>query len=188
VTGEGTTASTSVSFPKGLAVITMNHTGKERFRVRLQSRDGSFDRLMGQGTGTWKGSRGVMVQTAGEYVFSVVADGQWQIDVLWPTPETAPVAEVPFQHSGTGDQAVYFVVVQTGPHRLTMTHDGIGEFTARVLTSEGRRYLGNLRGQGSATETLDMTIREKAFEFLMINIGANGNWTIELEPATAMAP
>jgi hypothetical protein len=187
VTGDGTTASTPVAFPKGLAVITMNHTGKERFRVRLQSRDGSFDRLMGQGTGTWKGSRGVMVQSAGDYVLSVVADGQWQIDVIWPTPETAPVAEVPFRHSGTGDQAVYFVLVQTGPHRLTMTHDGTGEFSTRVLTSEGRRYLGILSGADSATATLDMTIREKAFEFLMLNVGANGNWTIELQPVTAWA-
>jgi hypothetical protein len=88
-----------------------------------------------------------MVRDAGEYLFSVQADSGWQIDVMWPTPETAPVTEAPFSQSGTGDQAIYFVLVKTGQHTLSITHDGVGSFSAYVMTSEGRRYIEGQRGR-----------------------------------------
>jgi hypothetical protein len=179
--GDGTTTSAAVPFPKGIAVVTMNHTGNGRFRVQMEGQNSSFDKELAEGTGGYKGSTGVMVNQAGEYVFSVKADGHWQIDVLWPTPTTAPVFELPYQYSGTGDQAVYFVLVQTGPHTLTMTYDGAKSFSVQSMTSEGRNYIERFRGSGPSTASMEFTIRDKAFEFLMFNVRADANWTLDIK-------
>jgi|GEM_PF-4511763 len=181
LTGSGSTTTADIAFPVGLAVVTMNHNGTGRFRVRLQTEDLDVDRLIGEGTGIWKGSFGVMLHDAEDYRFTVVADGDWQVDVMWPTPETAPVAEAPFSYSGTGDQAVYFVLVQTGQHTLTLAHDGEGPFSVQPITHEGRRYIDRFSGAGTGTAAIDFVVRDKAFEFLLLNIRAAGNWTITLE-------
>lgn len=135
---------------------------------------------MGEGTGIWKGSVGVVIRDPGEYHFWVQAEGDWQIDLQWPTPETSPVSETPFTASGTGDQAVYFVLVQTGHHTISMTHDGAGPFSVASLTSEGRNYIDRFSGSGPSSASLEFTITGKAFEFLLLNVRADGNWTIEL--------
>jgi len=140
-----------------------------------------MNQVVGQGKGSRKGSAAIRIPETGEYVFDVEADGRWQIDVVWPTPETAPVSEVPFTASGTGDQAVYFVLVQTGSHTLTMTHDGVGNFSVMPMTSEGRRYIDTLRGTGASMVSQEFTIRDHAFEFLMLNIRTNANWTVRIE-------
>lgn len=181
VTGTGTSMSAPVRLPAGLAVITMNHAGTENFIVRLQSADAGVDRIVGNGTGNWKGSIGVVIDKAGEYLFSVQSDSEWQINVMWPTPETAPVAEVPFSYAGTGDQAVYFVVVRTGQHVLSMTHDGTGSFSVVLFTSEGRRYIDRVGGVGPLSASGEFIIRDKAFEFFMLNVRATGNWTILID-------
>lgn len=181
VTGAGSGLSAPVQFPVGLAVITMNHTGSGPFRVRLQNADLDYDRPVGDGTGVWKGSMGVALRDAGEYLFSVQSGGDWQIDVMWPTPENAPVAETPFVYSGTGDQAIYFVVVQTGSRTLSITHDGAGAFMLTSITSEGRQYIEKISGSGSSVASREFMIRDKAFEFLLLNVEATGNWTVELQ-------
>ena len=170
-----------VQFSVGLAVITMNHTGTGPFRVRLQNSDLDFDRPVGDGTGVWKGSIGVALRDAGAYTFSVQSEGDWQIDVMWPTPENAPVSETPFLYSGTGDQAIYFVVVQTGSRTLSITHDGGGSYMVSTITSEGRQYIEKVSGSGPTSASREFTIRDKAFEFLLLNVEATGNWTIELQ-------
>ena len=122
-----------------------------------------------------------MIRNAGEYQFSVQADSNWQIDIVWPTPETTLVSDAPFSHSGTGDQAVYFILVQTGQHSLTMSHDGAGAFSAYLITREGRRYIDKVSGVGPSSASREFTIRDKAFEFFIVNVQATGNWTIQLE-------
>lgn len=181
VVGDGTALSDAVTFPEGVAVVTMNHDGDGVFSVRLQRLDKSFDRLIGSGTGTWKGSKGIFISQPGDYVFSVEASGSWQIDVQWPTPETAPVSEEPFQYSGTGDQAVYFVIARTGEHTTTISHDGAGNYTVETMTSEGRRYINTFHGTGQTSASSSFVVRGKAFEFLLFNIRANGNWTISVQ-------
>lgn len=182
VAGADTMQSSIVEFPIGVAVVTMNHQGTGQFTVRLQSIDGSFDRIVGSGSGTWKGSKGVIINQAGEYHFAVEAVGSWQIDVQWPTPETAQVVDVPFQQAGTGDQAVYFVVVETGTYTASVTHDGAGNYSVETITSEGRRYISNFHGTGQSSASTEFSVRGKAFEFLLFNVNANGNWTIQVNP------
>jgi hypothetical protein len=181
LTGTGAGTTDSVDFPTGVAVVTMNHSGQGQFRVFLRNPDQSIDRLVGSGKGTWKGSTGLDINSAGSYTFSVEADGDWQVDVLWPTPETAPVAEVPFEYSGTGDQAVYFVIVRTGVHSVSIDHDGDGNYSVETMSSEGRRYIDKFHGTGRSSATQQFEVRDKAFEFLLFNIEASGNWTIRVE-------
>lgn len=181
VTGEGTAMSDPVNFPVGVAVVTMHFTGSNFSRVQMLSQDGDFDRFIGNGRGTWKGSFAIPINDAGEYVFEVESEGPWQIDVLWPTPETASVSEVPFEQSGAGDQAVYFVLVQTGTHTLTLTHDGEGPYSMKPVTSEGRLYIDQLSGNGATSASIEFTINNTAFEFLILNIRADANWTVAIE-------
>ncbi len=159
----------------------MNHSGTGRFRVRMVTDISEAGRPLGEGTGIWKGSTAVIIRDTGEYYFSVQGDAGWQIDVMWPTPETAPVSDAPFTHSGTGDQAIYFVLVQTGDHTLSMTHDGSGGYSAYVVTSEGRRYVDKVGGVGTTSASREFSIRDKAFEFCIVIVQATGNWTIQIE-------
>lgn len=181
VTGTGAGNSDPVAFPTGVVVVTMNHSGPGQFRVFLRSADQSVDHLVGSGKGTWKGSVGLNITQAGDYEFAVEANGDWQVDVLWPTPETAPVAEAPFEYSGTGDQAVYFVIVRTGSHTVSIDHDGNGNYSVQTITSEGRRYIDRFYGTGQTSAAQQFELRDKAFEFLLFNIKASGNWTIRVE-------
>ncbi len=80
-TGTGTTASPLFSMLEGSTAIAFSHDGSSNFNVRLIDGLGVVVGTIADGVGAVAGRAQVTVPASGTYMFGVVADGKWSIDV-----------------------------------------------------------------------------------------------------------
>jgi hypothetical protein len=185
LSGSGTDVSATVTLGAGVLLAQLTHTGAGTFTVKLLDAAGAEVVELADGSGPWVGSRAVVLPETGEYVAEVTADGDWQIELDARDPATSIVSELPFEQTGAGSQAVYFVRVPPGEHTLAASHDGLAGFSVSVISSDGAFSDEVIASSGEVDTTEPFTVPEPPSDesdmFLLIDIRASGNWTIRIE-------
>lgn len=159
----------------GLAITEATHNGSEDFVVELLG-DYSPDRLIleeGAVDGGWATSVSVI---PGDDVreLEVTADGDWEISLRHPRPESGE--ELPATVNGDG-RGVYGPFEFTGGHTIDATHDGESNFIVEVfpVTDDPQEVVINTLGEYNDQES---------FTFLdvgYIQVTADGEWTLDVE-------
>jgi predicted small lipoprotein YifL len=88
ITGHGCGVSQFFFLDEGLATFKMSHDGDSNFIVHLYSSEGSLEELLANEIGSYSGKQAVSVKSSGFiepepgiYILSVIADGDWTIEV-----------------------------------------------------------------------------------------------------------
>jgi hypothetical protein len=178
--GTGPMLTQPVILEQGFWVVTMRHSGTQRFTVNLFDPDGAIIAPLAAADGGFLGSRAIVIPAAGNYTFEVGADGSWSIDVMRPIPERSATAELPFEQSGSGSQAVYFVKVPPGLHRLIARYEGTGTFTVSVVSSDGEYFDRIISQEGPFDGSGAISISIEPYAWIAIDVRASGNWTIQV--------
>jgi hypothetical protein len=180
LSGSGSQTTQPLALPRAMTIVTMHHTSPGRFKVTLVLPSGKPYGQLASGQDGWIGSRAIIVPEAGNYTFNVEAGGDWTIDVTFPTPEVAPVSDLPFEQSGSGSQAVYFINVPMGDHTLTARYDGEGPFTVAIMDSTGNIWQRLAESDGPTQTSSQFTIKTQP-TWLVIDVRAQGDWTVGVE-------
>ena len=136
--------------------------------------------LLANEIGSWRGRRALEIPVSGEYVFDVTAGGSWTIEITQPTPLYGPNAETPFEISGRGTDAIFFVQLEQGLRRISASHDGSSNFIIWVYNSDAssRNLLFNEIGPLNGSTGLQIGA---GGVFAVFDIQADGNWTLQIE-------
>lgn len=185
VNGSGTDVSEAVTLEAGVLLAQITHTGTGTFAVTLLNAAGESVVELADSTGPWVGSRAVVLPETGEYVAEVTADGDWQIELDARDPATSIISELPFEQTGAGSQAVYFVRVAPGERTLAAVHDGLTGFSVTVISSDGS-FVDEVMASSGVVDTVETFTVPALAEgdtdtFLLVDIRASGNWTIRIE-------
>ncbi len=192
---------------QGLAIVEMTHQGEGAYVVNLLSTEqeetgATPERIeffgdenggsntqetlaLADDAGSVDVSRAVRIQTAGEHVFDITADGPWTITVEQPHPSSAPQ---PASFSGGDDTATPFFQLSSGPKEITVTNPTQEEVEVSLLDKDGNeveRITGdeiNQAGQdppGTVSSTVD--IPETGV--YLFDVRADNLWTVEIADA-----
>jgi hypothetical protein len=173
LSGSGTDV-VNLVIPYGfLAILQIEHEGSGNFTVRSYTASDDEIELLVNTIGAYQGVRAVNKSDEEVAFLEVTASGGWTIT-------TAPVTSadqfsVSGGASGRGDNILIDPYASPSAERVTLTHDGDGNFAIGVY---------------SRSELLDLLVNEiGAFNGTVLaipggflwDIAADGNWTIEIE-------
>lgn len=79
--GSSQTATQAITMRPGLARFEMEHSGSGNFAIWLLNSQGAKQSLLVNEIGSFKGSKAVQIERAGDYLFDVKADGPWKLTV-----------------------------------------------------------------------------------------------------------
>ena len=162
-------------------IVTLKHNGSRNFAVWLDNQaTGDHEDLLVNEIGSWQGSRATSVTASGKYLFEVNADGPWSIEITQPTPLNAPVLSAPHKFSGTGTQALYFLKVGSGIHKVTATHNGDSNFIVSAYNSDAssRQLLFNEIGAVNGSVALRIG---SGGAYVVFDVKADGDWTLDVQ-------
>ncbi|MGH9176426.1 MAG: hypothetical protein ACRD1H_18800 [Vicinamibacterales bacterium] len=181
--GDGSLTTEPINLRRGLAVVTIGHRGDGPFSVDVFDAGGPWLATLASTDGGFFGSRGLVVPADGAYTIDVVASGDWWLDIRYPTRDIAVVSDTPYEHRGSGSQAVYFVKVAPGSYRLSATHDADSPFAVALMTDDGSGWQQVIDVTGVYDGTADIAIAGDGEQpvYLLIDILAAGEWTIRIE-------
>jgi hypothetical protein len=178
VTLQGRGQQMTPTFPlqAGLAVVALTHNGSRNFIAALL--DGQGNRVQGLANviGPFDGSLAFGIQTAGDYVINVNADGDWAIRVTEPSP-VAETSDAAF--AGSGPTATPLFALAPGLRRFTLTHAGSRNFIATLLDGQGARVDGLVNVIGPFDGSKGVQIRQGGV--YLVSINADGAWTLAVE-------
>ncbi len=180
--GTGTEVTEKFNLKKGLAIINADHTGTSNFILNLMNTANGDKTYIINEIGSYDGKLAISVATDGEYLFNVTADGGWNIGLEQPLPVTS--AQGMSNISGKGMFVTAPFSLNKGLTRFTLTHDGKSNFIVQLLNQNGEMealYSNNIGNyEGSRIEYIDSGIH-------LLNIDADGNWTINITQYTNFA-
>lgn len=178
LSGQGQKATDSFSLPSGSSIFKMKHTGSSNFSVRLLDDQGELVDLLVNEIGSFDGQKALGIETAGDYLLDIAADGPWTITIESLRPEEEEAPSVPREFSGNSQQATEMFSIGSGLARFEMTHDGSSNFSVRLLDDQGQlvELLVNEIGafQGSKATSIRQTGK------YLLDIAADGNWNIKV--------
>jgi hypothetical protein len=181
LSGTGKQLTDPVQINEGLAIITLKHNGSSNFAVWLdgQATADHVDLLVNE-IGSWQGSRATSIPESGKYLFEVDADGPWSIEISQPTPLNASVVGSPHDFSGTGTQALYFLKVGSGIHKVAATHNGSANFAVIAYSSDAssRQLLFNEIGAVNSSVALRIG---SGGAYVVFDVEADGDWTLSVQ-------
>lgn len=180
--GHGNEAMQSFFADGGLIRCAYTHDGERNFIAHILDRQrGNAVVYLANEIGPCEGSTADRIPTAGEYLLSVMADGNWTFSCEATGPVDQPPATAAFnvhEFSGQGNTASQQFPLVEGLLRCNYSHDGQRNFIVHVLDDQGETaaYLANEIGpcEGSSANEVRIT-----GEFLL-DVMADGNWTITL--------
>lgn len=173
--GSGVDLIPDVQTASGLVITEATHTGSGDFVVELVG-EYTPDRLLREGGELDAEWAYTMSLGADDDVreLEVTADGDWEVTLRHPRPETGE--ELPTTLTGDG-RGVYGPYVFSGGHSVDATHDGESNFIVNVFPVTDDPY-------ETAINTIGEYDDEEAFSFLdvgYIEVLADGEWTLDLE-------
>lgn len=175
--GAGQQASPVFQLNPGLAIARLTHNGARHFGVNLLDSQGQLVDLLANDIGLFDGSKAVEIDSGGQFLLDISADGNWSVTITQPNPINP--ANPPLQLSGSGQQATDFFVLADGLHRFTLTHDGTRHFGVMLLDAQGHLIdlIANDIGPFNGSKAAGVR-RSGAY---LLNISADGNWTVSIE-------
>jgi len=183
LSGDGIKRLENIHLIAGVAVATIHSFGTGPFTLNLFDETGEPLPPLDITTGPAEGSRALVIPAEGAYVFAVTADGQWTIDVSWPVPGVAVIRDVPFQQGGSGSQALYFIDAPAGDYTLAATHNGLGQFAVSVVNRQDGTTQTVIKTEGTYDDSVTFSVTTQPSAYLMLDMRASGDWTVEITPA-----
>lgn len=183
LSGSGQTLTDPVQIQEGILVATGTHSGERNFIVNLiSSTTGENAGLLSNTIGTVGSTTATLVRESGEYVIDVMADGDWTLELLQPTPASSDITETPWELSGTGDQVFYFLNLEQGVHRATASHTGTSNFFVWAFPTQGSFVYEQLVFNEVGV-VIDVSAAVQVTEGgpYLIAISADGDWTVRIE-------
>lgn len=177
LSGTGQEATSKFNLEKGISIFEMKHDGTSNFAIVLYGANGEYIDLLVNTIGQFDGSKLSSIDTKGEYLLDVSADGNWEVEIKQPRPSIGK--QVPLTLSGTGQKASEIFYLNTGMARFEMKHDGTSNF-AIVLYSADGKYIDLLVNTIGSFDGSKATPISKAGLYLL-DISADGNWEISIE-------
>ncbi len=175
--GSSRQASQKFSLEPGVAIFEVSHDGDSNFVVRLLDENGqSVDTLFNQ-IGAYHGDQGFAIAKAGQYLLDVAADGNWTVAIRQPRLEQGQPAPASLQ--GTGSHASKFLQLAGGLNIFKMKHNGKTRFRVTLRDEGGRPVETLINTLGAFDGSKPISIEKPGVYFL--NVGADGDWSIELE-------
>jgi len=168
LSGSGSTVVDGVSTENGLAIFEASYTGTGPFRVVFG------DATLFDESGAYDGETASMA-SEDEFSLEVEADGDWELEIRQPRPESGQ--SLPQSFSGEGD-SVHGPFEFAPKNGLIATHSGDGEFGVVAMPKRGwPNEIINESGAYEDTETF-------TFGGLgWIVVLADGEWTLEIKGA-----
>jgi hypothetical protein len=175
--GAGTKVTTEFGLEAGLAVFEMVYNGSGPISIWLETADGAKVELLCYGQEVFVGSRAVVIDTSGQYVLDVSAEGGWTATVERPDADS-PVSTSPF--TGYRSEAAGPLHLSAGAATFHMSHTGGGLFAVWLYGLDGRRVdlLANQVGPFDGSKTV--TIPEDG-DFVL-DINTNDVWSVTIGP------
>lgn len=175
--GRGSQVTPPFSLRSGLAIAELTHDGRSSFFTNLY--DAAGDQVsadLGVRTGRAAGTTAFAVPRTGDYYINLFADGRWTIRISQPSPVPQTDSR---EFSGQGYAATPLFQLSRGVKRLTLSHDGLRNFSVRLLNARGQSVslVVNVIGQFQGAKEVDL--REGGVYLLDVN--ADGQWTIRVE-------
>lgn len=177
LSGTSQQATQKFRLEKGLSIFNMQHTGTSNFAIWLMDSSGQRADLLVNEIGSFDGSKVEGIETAGDYILDISADGSWNVNIQQPRPTTAP--SIPKVLSGTGQKASDMFYLNSGLVTFRMKHYGSRNFAIWLYDSSGNRVdlLVNEIGafDGSKAEGISKS------GIYILDITADGNWQVSIE-------
>ncbi|NWJ97745.1 MAG: hypothetical protein HXX20_18345 [Chloroflexi bacterium] len=180
LTGSGSKVIKDLKLNAGVARLTMDYKGQGNFIVTLLSAEGNTIDLPVNTIGNYQGSQYIPISQSGSYVLEIKATDSWKIDVEGIQLVLQGAADSPKlgTYNGRGDKAIVMHIPNSGLATFKMTHKGKTNFIVSILSPQNGsaiallvNAIGNYTGEKA--EKVD------SGDFL-VNIKADGDWTIEL--------
>lgn len=178
LSGSNNMATDFFQLEQGLAVFKMGHQGQGNFIVTLlddQGKEVGF--ALGNEVGPVSVSNALRIARPGKYVLQVEADGPWNTRIEQPRPSSAPQKT---SFSSEDNTATPLFELSSGLKRVSMTHQGQGNFIVTLLDQEGREVAFALANEvGNAQVSTTATIPQDGI--YLFTVEADGPWTIDIE-------
>lgn len=168
IQGLGDAATEIFELEEGFVIIDVSHEGDGFFSIDMIDSNADIVDMVASGLEQYDGRRLLFVEE-GHYLFNIVSDGNWSIEMSQeiPTDEIVTGSAI-----GNGDDVV-FMQLSEGAARFSFTHEGEDYFS---ITGE-RSWLVSEFGSysGSQVQKIEET---GVYAF---DVTADGNWTITVE-------
>ena len=178
LSGNGQMATNPFELESGLAIFTMTHQGQRNFIVGLIDSSGKdVDPVVANSIGPSEVSKAVNIPKKDDHLFNVNADGPWTIEVKQPRPSSAPATT---SFDGSGDAATSLFELSSGLHTINMGHQGQRNFIVSLLDKNGKAVdpvVANEIGAANPSKA----VRVPKEDIYLLNVTADGPWTIEIE-------
>jgi len=174
--GYGEDTSPRFTLSEGLAIFAINNSGSGNFIVWLTDIHGiKVDRLVND-AGNFDGAKALGISIAGDYILDITSDGPWNVNITEPRPQTAQ--SIPVSFRGRGQQVSDFFTLTPEHTRFEMMHDGENDFIVWLLDSSGNNVELLASGIGAFDGSKAIDIQD--YGIYCLNIGADGNWTVDI--------
>ena len=172
--GTGNKATELFGLQAGLTTLDFTHNGESNFIVRLVDSSGQTVEYLVNEIGPYSGGNVVGIETAGNFLLDIQADGYWTAHVAQPRPTSAP--GVPQTYQGTAQNYTEFFTLNTGLARFDMAYRGESNFIVRLVDANGNvvEYLENEIGSRDDSTVVNV---DSGIHLLDV-MGREGSWTV----------
>lgn len=176
ISGSGDSATNFVDLEKGLSLFQMSHNGSANFIVQLINKEtgGTIELLVNE-IGKYEGTTYANIESKGQYLLEVQADGTWSGTIQQPRQEAKQ--GVPYEETGNGD-TVFPIKLNDGLLVLEMTHDGLANFVVSIINSDGSFSDLVANEIGSYDGSKSVSVYGGGTYYVAIQ--ADGAWTIKM--------
>lgn len=181
ISGNGNRTEPIAALSPGIAVFTIRYEGNGAFKAVVELGDGEPTATLADRRGAWDGSRAFLIRDGQTPVLNVVAEGPWDMSIERPLPLSDNIAPLPYEQSGTGSTALYYVEVPLGMYTLTASHVADGQFAVTIMNETGRGRVRLIDASGNYDDAVEFEGRFFPSTFLIIDVRATGDWTIRIE-------
>lgn len=178
LSGTGKTATKSFTLNEGLVLFHVTHNGQANIIVELLDDQGDSKALAANAIGKYSGSKVDSVRASGKYLFDVLADGDWTIEVTQPIPVEADLAPA-LVFKGCGQQVTPFFKLAKGLVRFESEHKGKSNFIAELYAADGNNAALVANEVGNTRTSSAEGIRNDGL--YLLNVQADGEWTITVQ-------
>ena len=178
LTGSGEGGSGEFRLTPGLVFFMIKHPTDTPFAVYLMNDKGDHLALLANSTRAVAGSRAYGVEHEGAYYLHLIANDDWEIEVVQPPTVATVGGSTPESFEGLGPAATMPVALKAGTIRITWQHSGVTPFTLLVLDAAGRRVATVAESSTAKSGAGDASI--PADGVYLLDVGADGGWTVML--------
>ncbi|MGB9927621.1 MAG: YncE family protein [Methanosarcina sp.] len=178
LSGQGTKATSTFKLKEGLYKFNMQHDGSSNFIVWLiDGKSGKEIELLANEIGSFNGSHAVGIESDGDYVLNINADGNWKVTTEQPTQ--AAIQSIPLTLQGNGHKASQIFYLEPGMKRFEMKHAGSSNFIIWLMDDQGNEIdlVANEVGNFNGSKAVSIT---QSGNYLL-NIDADGNWEVSIK-------